>query len=195
MRAGQSGNRTDSPVDFRAAFEHAPVALALLHHRIIVACNQLFVQMLRTDPGDVINHSSQLLYSTQDDFDVRVRRISPLLAKHGRYADDCILKRMDGELFWCHVSGFTFDRKEPYARVIWSFEDLSYQRPVHSRLRASLTPRDRDVAALLTEGLSSKQIGKQLGISPRTVDIYRARLLSKFSVSTTADLIKKLVAI
>lgn len=195
MRREHSGNRVGQEIDYLAAFESAPIALAIVHNRVIVACNHLFAEMCRADPRDLINQSFELLYATQEDFHLRGRRIAPLLAKHGRYADDWVMKRMDGELFWCHVSGFTFDRKEPYARVIWSFEDLSRERPMHSPIRASLTSRDRDVAALLIEGRTSKEIGKQLGISPRTVDIYRARLLSKFSVNTTADLIQKLVAI
>lgn len=187
--------RLGEEVDFRGAFEHAPVALALLHRRVIVACSHEFARMCRAEPGELIDQSFKMLYSTQEDFELRGRRIGPLLAKHGRYADDWIMKRMDGELFWCHVSGYTFDRNDPYARVMWSFEDLSRVRPVHSRIRASLTARDRDVAALLIKGLTSKEIGRQLDISPRTVDIYRARLLTKFSVASTAELVKKLVTV
>lgn len=191
----EASARLDEEIDFRGAFEHAPVGLALLHHRVVVACSREFARMCRAEPRALLNHSFKMLYSTQEDFELRGRRIGPLLAKHGCYADDWIMKRMDGELFWCHVSGYTFDRNDPYARVMWSFEDLSCERPVHSRIRASLTARDRDVAALLIEGLTSKEIGRQLNISPRTVDIYRARLLAKFSVASTAELVKKLVTV
>ena len=38
-------------------------------------------------------------------------------------------------------------------------------------------PREREVAACLMDGLTSKEIGKQLGISHRTVEIHRARLM------------------
>jgi DNA-binding CsgD family transcriptional regulator len=195
MKRGPASVRPDQEIDFRGAFENAPVGLALLHDRVIVACSHEFARMCRTEPRNLINQSFKMLYATQEDFELRGRHIAPLLAKHGRYSDDWIMKRMDGELFWCHVSGYAFDRKEPYAQVMWSFEDLSCERPVHSRIRASLTSRDRDVAALLIEGLTSKEIGRQLSISPRTVDIYRARLLTKFSVATTAELVKKLVTV
>ena len=49
----------------------------------------------------------------------------------------------------------------------------------------------REVAALLMDGLTSKQIGKTLNISHRTVEIYRAKLMRKYSAHTTADLIQK----
>jgi DNA-binding CsgD family transcriptional regulator len=49
------------------------------------------------------------------------------------------------------------------------------------------------IAALLIDGLTSKQIGKRLGISPRTVDVYRARLMKKHLASTTPELVHKLL--
>jgi DNA-binding CsgD family transcriptional regulator len=95
-----------------------------------------------------------------------------------------------GELFWCHVSGRALNPKQPHAAGIWSFEDLSAQR----QLKADLTPREREIAALLIDGLTSKQIGKRLAISPRTVDVYRGRLMKKYEASTTPLLVQKLLS-
>ena len=61
-------------------------------------------------------------------------------------------------------------------------------------MRAELTPREREVAAFLMDGLTSKAIGRVLAISHRTVEIYRARLMRKYQASTTADLVHKLMA-
>jgi DNA-binding CsgD family transcriptional regulator len=80
--------------------------------------------------------------------------------------------------------------QRPHASGIWSFEDLSAHRPV----KAELTGREREVAARLLEGMTSKEIGKALAISHRTVEIYRARLMRKYGASTAADLVHKLVA-
>jgi DNA-binding CsgD family transcriptional regulator len=93
-------------------------------------------------------------------------------------------------VFWCHVSGRALNREAPHESGIWSFEDLSSQRPV----KAELTGREREVAARLLEGLTSKEIGKALEISHRTVEIYRARLMRKYNASTAADLVHKLLA-
>jgi DNA-binding CsgD family transcriptional regulator len=78
----------------------------------------------------------------------------------------------------------------PHESGIWCFEDLSASRAVS----AELTPREREVAAYLMQGLTSKLIGKSLSISHRTVEIYRARLMRKYKASTTADLVHKLMA-
>jgi DNA-binding CsgD family transcriptional regulator len=87
------------------------------------------------------------------------------------------------------VTGRALNRAAPHEAGIWSFEDLSATRPV----RAELTAREREVAAFLMEGMTSKEIGKVLGISHRTVEIYRAKLMRKYKASTTADLVHKLV--
>lgn len=94
-----------------------------------------------------------------------------------------------GEHFWCHVSGRSLDPAVPHAEGIWSFEDLSARR----RIGVQLTPREREVATLLIEGLTSKLIGKRLEISPRTVDVYRARLMKKHHAATTPDLVNRLL--
>ncbi len=43
----------------------------------------------------------------------------------------------------------------------------------------SLTRRELEVTALLVRGLSSREIGQELGISPRTVDAHVRHILSK----------------
>lgn len=177
-------------LDYRTAFELAPVGLVLSRQRIIVDCNQALAEMFRTSREVLIGQSFQVLYPTADEFERTGERIAPILNASGRYADDRIMKRADGELFWCHVTGRAMHREAPHAAGIWSFEDVSSRRPV----KAELTAREREVAALLIEGRTSKQIGKALDISHRTVDIYRARLMRKFKAATTAELVQRLLA-
>jgi DNA-binding CsgD family transcriptional regulator len=63
----------------------------------------------------------------------------------------------------------------------------------HELSEFRFTAREREVAAHLMQGLTSKLIGKSLDISHRTVEIYRARLMRKFKASTTAELVHKLL--
>ena len=92
--------------------------------------------------------------------------------------------------FAAPLSGRALDPRRPHAEGIWSFEDLSARRKVGTEL----TAREREIAALLIEGLTSKRIGQKLAISPRTVDVYRARLMRKYSAATTPELVHKLLA-
>lgn len=54
----------------------------------------------------------------------------------------------------------------------------------------SLTPRERDVMSLLVAGGTSKEIASDLGISVRTVEGHRRRVLSKLNVTSAAQLVK-----
>jgi DNA-binding CsgD family transcriptional regulator len=44
------------------------------------------------------------------------------------------------------------------------------------------------------EGLTSKLIGRRLEISPRTVDVYRARLMRKTGAASTPELVNRLLS-
>lgn len=53
-----------------------------------------------------------------------------------------------------------------------------------------LTPREREVMALLAAGHTSKAIGRTLGISDRTVEVHRARVMEKMGVRSIAELVR-----
>ena len=181
-------------IDYRLAFDMAPVGLALSRNRTMVDCNQRLCDMFGAERTQLIGQSFQVLYPSADEYERIGARMVPILNRNGTYADDRIMKRLEGrfkgETFWCHVTGRALNREAPHEAGIWSFEDLSARRPV----KAELTPREREVAAHLMQGLTSKHIGKTLDISHRTVEIYRARLMRKYKASTTADLVHKLMS-
>ena len=183
-----------SGIDYRLAFDLAPLGLALSRQRTIVDCNQALCEMFGAAREQLVGQSFQVLYPSADEYERTGARITPILGRSGTYADDRVMKRVDGrfkgETFWCHVTGRALHREAPHEAGIWSFEDLSSRRAV----KAELTGREREVAAFLMDGLTSKEIGKALGISHRTVEIYRARLMRKYQAHSTPDLVHRLLA-
>ena len=181
-------------LDYRTGFDLAPIGLVLSRQRQIVDCNQQLLAMFGAELAQLQGQSFEVLYPTQEEFERTGERIVASLDAQGWYADDRVMKRLDGpargELFWCHVSGRALDPAAPHAAGIWAFEDLSSKR----RLKLDFTAREREIAALLIDGLTSKQIGKRLEISPRTVDVYRGRLMRKAGAATTPDLVNKLLS-
>lgn len=177
-------------LDYQTAFDLAPIGLVLSRNRLMVDCNQRMLAMFGAHRKALIGQSFERLYPTHDEFERTGARIVATLDRHGFYADERVMMRASGELFWCHVSGRALDPANPHAAGIWSFEDMSS----HRQVKADLTPREREIAALLIQGLTSKLIGRQLGISPRTVDVYRARLMKKYGAATTPDLVHKLLS-
>jgi len=56
-------------------------------------------------------------------------------------------------------------------------------------LHASLTPREKQVLAMVASGLLNKQVGGELGISEITVKAHRGRMMRKMTATTFADLV------
>jgi two-component system response regulator FixJ len=65
----------------------------------------------------------------------------------------------------------------------------SERAEIEGRL-ATLSPRERDVLGGLVAGRANKQIAFELGISPRTVEIYRANLMDKMQAGSLSDLVR-----
>lgn len=53
-----------------------------------------------------------------------------------------------------------------------------------------LSPREREVMTLLVKGLHNRRIAEELGISPRTVEVHKARVMDKLGVKTVVDLVR-----
>ena len=62
--------------------------------------------------------------------------------------------------------------------------------PASATQLALLSAREREVMALALQGLPSKQIARQLGLSHRTVEHHRSRLLEKLGVASMAELMR-----
>ena len=54
----------------------------------------------------------------------------------------------------------------------------------------TLTPREREVFQLAADGLNNPQIAERLSLSPRTVEMHRAKLMKKLGLKTQTDLVK-----
>jgi len=76
---------------------------------------------------------------------------------------------------------------------------ISQQRAIESdaarkadfeRRLARLTPREREVLAMIVEGRHNREVAQVLGISPRTVEVYKARVMDKLDVERLPDLIR-----
>jgi FixJ family two-component response regulator len=53
-----------------------------------------------------------------------------------------------------------------------------------------LTPREREVLSQIAAGASNKEAGRHLGISPRTIEVHRARIMEKLGARNAADLVR-----
>lgn len=56
--------------------------------------------------------------------------------------------------------------------------------------RHLLTSREREVLGQVASGASNKEAGRRLGISPRTIEVHRARIMTKLGAKNAADLMR-----
>lgn len=169
------------------AFEYAPVGLCVLENRIITGCNRAFAGIFGGQMSDFCDVPFANFYASREDYEKIGERSLAQMRKTGTYADERIMRRLSGEMFWCRVRGQSLTPEDPFLRGIWSLSDLSEERPL-----VELTQREREVAILTCRGMTSKEIGKDLALSYRTVELYRARLLEKFQARKLAELVAKL---
>lgn len=175
--------------DLLLAFDMAPVGLLVSRKRLVQSFNQAFSKMFGYPPEALAGESLACLYPSTTEFEHIGDRALAVMRDKACYSDERIMRRSDGQLFWCHVSGQAIDRSDPFSAAVWVFEDISEKRPVTTEL----TAREREIAQFLVLGKSSKEIGRLLGIGSRTVDAHRVRLMRKFDVTSSNELVARLV--
>jgi len=170
-------------------FEYAPIGLMVTRDRIIERCNMTLAEMFGYQPHDLAGKSTEILYPSHEEFEHIGERGAVSMQRTGTYRDQRIMRHSSGNMFWCSVSGRSFSPQSPYASVIWVFEDISDSRPVGARL----TAREREIASHLISGMTSKEIARELKISPRTIEAHRMRLMRKLDVNTTSELVASIL--
>lgn len=85
-----------------------------------------------------------------------------------------------------------FDHAQLRAAIERSFsrEGRRLQRSAEAAKLAVLTARERDVLEQAAKGLHAKEIAAELGISPRTVEVHKTRIMEKLGVRNIAELVR-----
>jgi PAS domain S-box-containing protein len=108
------------------------------------------------------------------------------------------IQRADGEYGWMESSGVPRPNDEgTFAGYLGSALELTgARRPVPApdeqsvRMVLALTERERQVLALIAQGKSTKETAVRLGISYKTADSHRSRILEKLGVHETASMVR-----
>lgn len=97
-------------------------------------------------------------------------------------AVDFIEKPFDGDVLLKAVQSALKERSDD--------SEMDAERAAAGAKLATLSPRERQVLDRLVSGSPNKAIAFELGISPRTVEVYRANLMSKMQASSLSELVR-----
>jgi PAS domain S-box-containing protein len=121
--------------DYQVIFDNAIVGICYSVDRTILRCNRRFEEMFGYEPGELDNKEFLEIYPSPLEF----RRIGSVVNRHFRthrvYADERLMKRKDGELFWCAVSGKRLDPGHTPRTAIWILQDISRRRHAEETLQ------------------------------------------------------------
>jgi DNA-binding NarL/FixJ family response regulator len=161
----RAGLRVEEAADVSGALlaaDEAPLDVVLLDVRLPGASGyEVYRELHDRDPG------LPIIFVSGERIDAYDRTVGLLLG-----ADDYIVK--------------PFDPDELIARVRRSIRRPKVRRPEREDALVELTPREREVLALLASGGSSKEIARKLVISPRTVSTHVQHILGKLDVNSRA---------
>lgn len=172
-------------------FTHSPKAQLIMAHRQIKHANRAAQALFGYGPGALEGQSIRVLYPSQTDFSLIGARAENGLANHRQYEDQRFMQLSDGSICWMRAQGITLSPSEPFALTIWAFERVA-ERAARS---VDLTPREQEIAREVVNGRTCKEIALALGISHRTVEVHRARLMKKLGARNTAELVSKIIVV
>jgi DNA-binding CsgD family transcriptional regulator len=101
-------------------------------------------------------------------------------------AHQCSITRRNDDWEFLETPELRQARQE-ITRLNSALDILSNPFPGHK----ALTERERVALAQIVRGASSKEAGRTLGVSPRTIEFHRANIMKKLAVKNTVDLVRK----
>jgi PAS domain S-box-containing protein len=163
-----------------------PVPMVYATHRIIRDCNFEFAGTFGYERHELIDQSFSRLYPKIRDF-VRTGEMWRTNFAGGKvYLDERVMQRRDGSSFWCRVRGRSRNQADPFAEALYCFEPMSRVVPGNANL---ISDRQKQVLTLVSQGKTNAQIAQEIGLSKRTIEAHRARLMRAYGLRNSAELI------
>lgn len=121
--------------ELQVMFDNAFVGVCYTRDRVIVRCNRRFEEMFGYGPGSLRGHDVFMLYPSREEYERIGREGYGYLATHDTYTDERMMRRADGEMFWCQVSGRVLDHDRPAQEGIWIFQDITERKLAAEELK------------------------------------------------------------
>ena len=127
-------------VQQEAILDNALVGIVLLKQRVITLCNRRYEEMFGYGEGEMLGHTTRMLYLSDADYQAIGERAYSSLDRGEPYLEELQLKRKDGSIFWGYLHGRALDRNQPQNGSVWIYIDQTMQKQAqeHLQLAASV---------------------------------------------------------
>lgn len=166
--------------------EDIPMPSVIGSFRVVKACNQAYCDLFGYERDQIIGKSFAAIYLNYSEYLQSGIIWNEHLQTHHQYVDERIMRKNSGETFWCRVNGRTLRPRKPTSLAIWLVQPLA--RPVKTGV-TDLTRKQRQMITLVSQGKSNRDIATELGISVRTAETHRTRIMKKIGVANAAELV------
>lgn len=113
-----------------AILEHSVVGIGLLRDRRLEWCNRMLEEQLFGYPrGSLTGKNTAMLYQSREDYEALGAEAYPLLTQGRIYETRARMKRSEGSLFWCFISGRAIRPDDPAQGSIWVLTASPGARP------------------------------------------------------------------
>jgi len=181
----------------KSVIGHMPFAAFIVYapEREIAWCNTVAQTTFGYDSGEMIGETTFKLHVDRDRYDEFQRVTAPVVSAGRPYRGRFWMRRKNGSMFASEHLITPVQMIEERQGVVSFVQDLCpIENGVLQEKIEALTGREREVFLLTAEGLSVKEIAFRIAISPRTVEVHRARILEKFESDTVHQLMAELLS-
>ncbi len=122
----------------RMILDSSPLAISLIRNRKIISAKGNLFNMFGYKEAELINKSTSILYSSMDDYEDFGNKLYPALETGGAYSGEYVLKKKNGNPFWCRIIGKAINPKDLSEGIIVLSQDISEEKEAREKLKKAL---------------------------------------------------------
>jgi diguanylate cyclase (GGDEF)-like protein/PAS domain S-box-containing protein len=132
-------------------FNNAAVGMMFVRNRIFSRCNRKFEEIFGYAEGELLGHSTLLLYPTLREYDEHGMKSHEALLNGETVIGEHCLRRKNSSSIWVRATGRRADTNGPGLDVIWIFEDITERRRAEEELERAHEELEQRVVERTTE--------------------------------------------
>lgn len=159
--------RAEPSVDAAQLLDHAGIAIACTRDRSLLRCNRGFELLFGYGAGELVGRSLMPLYPSYGDYMAWGRTSYRQIGSQGSCRDERLMRRRDGSLFWCEVTGRPLDASRPDDGCVWTLTDISERRAAEEQQQAALETLEQRLVRLeaeLQQARADTEAARQVGV-------------------------------